>query len=186
MAGYFEQLITQHQKEIYLYIAKLTRSDGETDDLFQETFLRAYKAYNKLAEGSNTRAWLFKIATNVCKNHFRRVKRSQALFSEDAGAFIETLTSDANGHYQANPEQIMLSKDLERKVLTIIDRLPFKQKVALIQRKFHGLDYESIAEILRCSPEAARANVFQALKKIRETLEETSPGRKTQEKALGE
>jgi RNA polymerase sigma-70 factor (ECF subfamily) len=167
----FEQLITQHQEEIYRYIIKLTRSDGESEDLFQETFLRAYKAYNRLPEGSNSRAWLFKIATNLCKNYFRTRQRHHTIALDDALDTIETRSSDANGHSQANPEQIMLSKDMERKVLTIIDGLPFKQKAALIQRKFHGQEYDSIAVSLGCSPDAARANVFQALKKIREELE---------------
>jgi DNA-directed RNA polymerase specialized sigma24 family protein len=61
-------------------------------------------------------------------------------------------------------------------VLAIIDSLPLKQKAALIQRKLHGLPYDSIAATLQCSSEAARAHVFQALKKIRTALESTPRG----------
>ena len=55
-------------------------------------------------------------------------------------------------------------------VLALIDGLPLKQKAALIQRKLHGCPYDTIAVSLQCSPEAARAHVFQALKKIRAEL----------------
>ncbi|MBI4640218.1 MAG: RNA polymerase sigma factor [Candidatus Tectomicrobia bacterium] len=184
MEGHFEQLVTQYQREIYRYILRLTRSYEETDDLFQETFLKAYKAYNALPEEANTRAWLFKIATNLCKNYFRGVKRRRVILLDDELSTIETVTSDENGHYERNPEQMMISKEMEHQLLAIIDRLPFKQKAALIQRKFDGLEYDNIGANLGCSQEAARANVFQAVKKIREELEEAPRGRKINQKKV--
>ena len=65
----------------------------------------------------------------------------------------------------------MLSQDLECRVQALIDALPFKQKAAFLQRQVQGLGYENIAASLRCSPDTARAHVFQALKKIRQGLE---------------
>ena len=64
-------------------------------------------------------------------------------------------------------------------MLATIDGLPLKQKAALIQRKLHGLPYDSIAATLQCSSETARAHVFQALKKIRLALEYTPRGSST-------
>ena len=75
MKGHFEQLVIQHDREIYHYIARCTGGLDATEDLFQETFLRAYKAYAALPGEANTRAWLFKIATNLCRNHFRYLQR---------------------------------------------------------------------------------------------------------------
>ena len=68
-------------------------------------------------------------------------------------------------------------------MLAIIDGLPLKQKAALIQRKLHGLPYDSIAATLQCSSEAARAHVFQALKKLRTALERTPRGRSNPHRA---
>ena len=70
-----EQLMTRHHREIYIYISRLTQGSPETADLFQETFLRAYKSYGRLPDEANSRAWLFKIATNLCRNYFRRLHR---------------------------------------------------------------------------------------------------------------
>jgi RNA polymerase sigma-70 factor (ECF subfamily) len=172
----FEYLVTQHHREIYLYIWRLTRGSSETEDLFQDTFLRAYRAYGKLPEDANTRAWLFKIATNLCRNHFRHLRRHQDVGLHEVLTTVEQTLKHTNGSGHGDPEQLLLSQATERHVLAIIDRLPVKQKAALIQRKLHGLPYDSIAATLQCSSEAARAHVFQALKKIRTALESTPRG----------
>jgi RNA polymerase sigma-70 factor (ECF subfamily) len=168
--GRFEQLVTQHHRDIYLYIWRLTRGADETQDLFQETFLRAYKAYERLPEAANTRAWLFKIATNLCRNYFRHQQRHPSVGLHEVLTGVEPGVASGNGTTLGDPEQHLLTSDLERQVLALIDGLPLKQKAALIQRKLHGLPYDNIAASLQCSPEAARANVFQALKKIRAAL----------------
>ena len=172
----FTQLVTQHHREIYLYIWRLTRGSSETEDLFQDTFLRAYRGYVKLPEQANTRAWLFKIATNRCRNHFRSLRRHQEVGLHEVLTTVEKILSHTNGSGHGDPEQLLLSQATERHVLAIIDGLPLKQKAALIQRKLHGLPYDSIAATLQCSSEAARAHVFQALKKIRTALEHTPRG----------
>lgn len=166
----------QHHREIYVYISRLTSASDDTEDLFQETFLRAYRAYARLPEEANVRAWLFKIATNRCRNHARRLRRRPDMSLQAAPGALEHIPNQ--GTTPDDPEQLMLSKDLERQILAVIDRLPLKQKAALMQRKVHGLSYDSIATSLQCSPEAARAHVYQAFKRIREVFDET-PGAAT-------
>ena len=172
----FEHLVTQHHREIYLYIWRLTRGSSETEDLCQDTFLRAYRAYRKLPQDANTRAWLFKIATNLCRNHFRQLRRHQEVGLHDVLTTVEQVLNHTNGSGYGDPAELLLSQATERHVLAIIDGLPLKQKAALIQRKLHGLPYDSIAATLQCSSEAARAHVFQALKKMRTALEHTPRG----------
>jgi RNA polymerase sigma-70 factor, ECF subfamily len=179
----FAQLVTQHQREIYLYIWRLTRGSSETDDLFQDTFLRAYKGYGKLPEDANTRAWLFTIATNRCRNHFRQLRRHQEVELHEVLTTVEQVLSHTNGSGYGDPEQLVLAQATERHMLAIIDGLPLQQKAALIQRKLHGLPYDSIAATLQCSSEAARAHVFQALKKLRTALERTPQGRSNPHRA---
>lgn len=172
----FAQFVTQHHREIYLYIWRLTRGSSEAEDLFQDTFLRAYRAHRTLPEDANMRAWLFKIATNLCQNHFRRLRRHQDVGLHEVLSTVEQTLHRTNGFGHDDPEQLLLSQDTERQMLAIIDGLPVKQKAALIQRKLHGLPYDSIAASLQCSSEAARAHVFQALKKIRVAFESTPQG----------
>ena len=133
----FTQLVTQHHREIYLYIWRLTHGSSETEDLFQDTFLRAYRGYVQLPEDANTRAWLFKIATNLCRNHFRHLRRHQEVGLHEVLTTVEQVLSRTNGSGHGDPEQLLLSQATERHMLTIIDGLPLKQKAALLQRKLH-------------------------------------------------
>src|SRR5438132_636824 len=71
----FETIVGAHHGEIYRYLRRVTSRTAEAEDLSQETFLRAYRAYRTLGPDANVRAWLFAIATNLSRNHFRSEKR---------------------------------------------------------------------------------------------------------------
>ena len=72
----FGQFVDTHQVEILGYLRRLTGDATTADDLFQETFLRAFGAFSRLSAQSNHRAWLYRIATNQFLNHRRRRRRS--------------------------------------------------------------------------------------------------------------
>jgi len=171
VTGGFEQLMTQHHREIYLSISRLTRGSLETDDLLQETFLRAYQAFKRLPEDAHMKAWLFSIATNLCRNYFQPLQRHPDGPLQEVQEMVGHALSLTDGTSHGDPEQIILAQDIERRMRVSIDALPRQQKAALIQRKLHGLSYAHIATSLQCSQESARAHVFQALKKIRAAVE---------------
>ena len=80
----------------------------------------------------------------------------------------------ARERQEEGPEHVALGREAGQVVETVVGRLPLKQRLAFVQRKVHGLDYEEIGQGLRCSAESARAHVFQALKKIRQALDGTA------------
>src|SRR6266699_5943684 len=83
----FEAVVAVHHAEIHRYLVRTTSRSGDADDLSQETFVRAYEAYRALPPDANVRAWLFAIATNLCRNHFRSEgRRRQAMALAAAGA----------------------------------------------------------------------------------------------------
>ena len=73
----FESVVAAHHAEIHRYLVRATSRPSDADDLSQETFVRAYKAYRSLPPDANVRAWLFTIATNLYRNHFRAEGRSE-------------------------------------------------------------------------------------------------------------
>jgi len=165
----FVEVITQHQKAIYGYLLSFTRNPHDAQDLFQDTFLRAYRAYAALPIDANLRAWLMRIAVNLSKNYVRaRQRQSRVLV--DGG---ELQSADDSGQSQAIPdtENTMISRQTAQILLASIELLPFRQRTALVQRQFEGLDYQAIAANLGCSQESARAHVYQALRKLRLSLE---------------
>lgn len=161
----FETVVEAHHAEVHRYLRRLTARASEAEDLLQETFLRAYRAWRSLGPGANVRAWLFAIATNLARNHFRAEKRRRA-----AHAAVEVLGPVAA---LDGPEGTTGANELWRRLEATIRALPLKQRAAFVLRKLHDLDYDGIAWSLACSPESARANVFQALRKIRRSLNGT-------------
>jgi len=158
----FDALVAAHHGEIYRYLLRATSRQSEADDLAQDTLLRAYRAHRGLPPDANARAWLFTIASNVAKNHFRAESRRRR-----AHAAVRETRSETDG---VGPEGETLFNEACAVLDTAVAGLPLKQRLAFTLRKVHDLDYDAIARSLDCSPDSARAHVFQALRKIRRSL----------------
>jgi RNA polymerase sigma-70 factor, ECF subfamily len=160
----FEAVVAAHHGEIHRYLARVTSRASDADDLSQETFLRAYRAFRALPPGANVRAWLFAIATNLYKNHVRgEVRRRRAMAAASA---------DGAPPEPTWPEGPMLLNETSAQIEQLVAALPLKQRLAFTMRKVHELEYDAIALSLHCSAESARANVFQALRKIRRGMDD--------------
>ena len=159
----FDAVVSAHHAEIYRYLQRVIGRTGEAEDVSQETFLRACRAYGSLPGEANVRAWLFSIATNLAKNYFRSEDRRRQAYGE-----VRASTREAA---DPAPEAELASRETGALVEGIVQRLPLKQRMAFTQRKVHGLDYAAIGKSLGCSAESARAHVFQALRKIRHALD---------------
>lgn len=154
----FDDLLERHQNEIFRFAMQLTRNRADADDLYQETLIKAFKAFERLDCGANHRAWLYRIATNTFLSGKRKANREDSL--DEAG---ETVTPADPADHAADLE----ARDLLHEVEVFVAALPDKQRVALILRKYHEMDYGDIATNLKCSEAAARANVHEALRKLR-------------------
>jgi RNA polymerase sigma-70 factor (ECF subfamily) len=156
----FDETLARFGAEIYRFALHLTRNRPDADDLYQETALKAYRAWDRLPCDANHRAWLYRIASNTFLSDKRKSARLSSL---DAAEMVETIPAasrDDDGRLDAG--------DLLREVETFIAELPPKQRVALVQRKYLELGYPEIAAVLGCSEEAARRNVHEALRKLRD------------------
>lgn len=169
----FETVIEAHHDTIYRYLWRLLEGASRSDasdaahDLTQEVFMRAYRAYSRLRAGSNVRAWLYKIATNCAYSSFERDRHTARqmaplLDEHDSVSDQDTLQPDA---------QFLADETLDE-IRAGISRLPAKQRAALIMRYVQELGYSEIAEALACSEDSARANVYQAIKRLRLMLVE--------------
>jgi RNA polymerase sigma factor (sigma-70 family) len=159
----FDDAVAAHHAEIFRYLRRLAWRVAEADDLSQETFLRAYRAWEALEPGANVRAWLFTIATNVYRNHVRSERRRQAAHATVKATRTER---DPDG-----PEEEAMAGQMRVLTEAAIRQLPLKQRLAFTLRKLHEVDYDLIGQTLDCSADSARAHVFQALRKIRTTLD---------------
>ncbi len=143
----FGELIERHEREIFAYALRLTGSRHDADDLYQETFLAAFRAWPP-PRRDNERAWLYRIATN--KSIDRARARRPAVSVED----LRLAAPDRDG---------VTLLDLS----TAIRELSAGQRAAFVLHTVEGRPYREIAATLACSEEAARARVADAMKKVR-------------------
>jgi RNA polymerase sigma-70 factor (ECF subfamily) len=153
----FNQLVEAHSREIFHYLYRMLGGAQTAEDALQDAFVRAFRAYDRLDEAANTRAWLYRIAGNVAHTQRKRDHRfhNHAQLGE---ALVDRSPSVV--------EQVE-TREQSRELLETIQRLPQQQREALVLRKYQELSYTEIGLALECSPDAARANVYQALKKLR-------------------
>jgi RNA polymerase sigma-70 factor (ECF subfamily) len=154
----FTSMIERFGDEIYRFACQLTGNGTDADDLYQETVLKAFRAFDRLPTDANHRAWLYRI----CSNTFISDRRKHGRVAPMNDVLAETLTASA-------PDQAreLDARDLLRDVERFVDALPPKQRVALVLRKHHEYGYADIADVLNSSEAAARANVHEALMKLR-------------------
>lgn len=151
-------LVERHRAEVLAYLVRLLGDRDDAQDACQDTFLRAHRAFARLAPDSNHRAWLYRIATNSALNARRRSRRQGRRFDMD----VDTLPAR-----RAEP---VAARERLRAVARAVQTLPTRQRAALMLRQFQGLDYAEIAATLGGTEAGARANVYQALKKLRAIL----------------
>jgi RNA polymerase sigma-70 factor (ECF subfamily) len=172
----FETLIERYHDEIYSYLWRLMngaeRADDavEAQDLTQEVFLRAYRAFGRLRRDSNYRAWLYKIATNCAYTALKRGQR-QAQRSVPLDDQFRQIPTSAE---QSPDQRVILAEGLAA-LREAIAALPPKQQAAVVLRHVQGLSYPEIAQALDCSKDSARANVYQGLRRLRRELGEDLP-----------
>jgi RNA polymerase sigma factor (sigma-70 family) len=155
----FEEAVKIMEREIMRFLMRSTGDRDDAMDLFQETWLRAYRAYPTLQSEDGLRPWIFRIASNLCRNRARdKMRRGRVISHESVAA--EALERRAPHHLNGGPEGAL---HLKRSIA----QLPGRQGQALMMRKFAGLEYAEIGTALNCSAESARACVYQALKKLR-------------------
>ena len=170
----FTEVVTLHQEAVYRYLIRFTRNQHDALDLFQDTFLRAHRAYANLPDTTNVQAWLMRIAINLTKNYVRDRQRYRRVIVT-LGDHRDFPLEHSAGKDGADTEDIMISRETGRRLFVAIEALPFHQRAALVQRQFEGLDYATIAANLECSQDSARAHVYQALRKLRLALEPFTP-----------
>jgi len=134
---------------------------NEADDCFQETFLSALRAYPKLESGDNLRAWILAIATRKAIDAARARNRRP----EPAVDIVEMLDERSAFRPEGQGQPV---EDIGDPLWEEVLALPPRQRVALVHRVLLDRPYTELAAAMGCSVDAARANVYQALKKLRE------------------
>ena len=144
----FEAAAMPFVDSLYNTAYRMARNPQDAEDLVQETYLKAYKYYDKFQEGTNFKAWLFKILKNTFINRYRKLQAQpiQNAFSDIEDAF-ESQVSQEVGRIPS-PEEEVLADVLDEHVQQALDELPEDYRMVILLADIEGFAYKEIAAIL--------------------------------------
>ena len=159
----FQSFLEEQRTIVYRFLLAAV-GPADADDCFQETFLSALRAYPRLHDARNLRSWILTIATRKAIDAGR--DRARRPVPDDDAVRV---TADR----RADAAETMLDVDASDPLWSAVRELPPRQRAAVVHRHVLDRSYSEIAELMGCSEETARANVFQGMRKLRTTMEAT-------------
>ncbi|UOE99765.1 RNA polymerase sigma factor [Bdellovibrio reynosensis] len=158
--GAFSELVKRHQRSVLRLSLRFVKDMDTAEDVTQEAFIKAYEKLNSFEGRASFKSWLFQIAVNTARNKLREWKRDTvdiddvqlAVGAEAEKTLVHTAVAD------------LLQQEVEK--------LPFKQRTALVLRVYEDLSFNEIADIMECPYDTAKANYRHALMKLRQTFEQ--------------
>lgn len=169
----FEELTLPHLDPLFSAALRLTKNERDAEDLVQDTFLRAYRFFDKFERGTNIKAWLFKILTNTFINRYRRnVKERSIVEGSEKETVHERFISRRATEYAANPEQYFFDRLLSDDVLRSIDELPIDFRLVVILADLQDFSYNEIAEIVGCPVGTVMSRLYRGRKLLQKKLKD--------------
>ena len=169
----FELLLQRYRAPLVNFLYRMVRNREQAEDLAQEVFLRVYRAREDYVPSAKFTTWLFRIATNLALNSVRDTRYRKLEVSIDA-PISETEDGDERTldipEKHPNIEQHLVEDARRKMIRHAIDKLPEKQRAAVLLHKYQELDYGEIAKILACSESALKSLLFRAYESLRVEL----------------
>ena len=166
----FGLLVHRYRKPLINFIYLFTTNPGESEDLAQEVFVRAYQSAAKYEPKAAFSTWLYRIATNVALNYLRdhkpQLSRSldSGLESEESAQWLELRDK------RALADERLMERERELQIRRALASLPENQRLAVVLTKYQELSLRDAGTILNCSETAVKSLIFRAYTTLREVL----------------
>ena len=155
----FAHLIDRYYERLHRFLFRLTRDTHLSEDLTQETFLKAFANLSRFQAGSYFKAWLFRIAHNNWVSHHRATKKVR-----------DTLPEEISEENEEEPLDLLIGKESLTRISEAIEQLPEDYRIAFLLRIDEQLSFREIGEILGLTEETARWRVFKARRMLQDLL----------------
>lgn len=158
-------LVAEYSSTLYRVAYSVMRNSAEAEDAVQEAFLRVLKHRDKLSEIRDLRVWLVRITWNVVLDRKRRGKTRPE--NDDIADYARVLPSDDR---RADDE--LISSEEHSRILALVDRLPAKERQALLLSAVEELSTAQIASVLKTTESSVRSRIFRARRELSALLEQ--------------
>jgi len=172
----FTDSVLPHTRQLYAHALRTTGNRADADDLLQETFLRAWKGFDSFAEGTNLRAWLFRIMTNQFINQYHKAQRTpdhEPLDEIEDFYLYRRLAGDGAA---PSAETQLLSSLTDAEVLAALDSLPPLQRQLVLLRDVEGFTYREIAEMLEIPEGTVMSGLYRGRNRMEKALHDFAVG----------
>ena len=171
----FEGLISAHLDSLYRTALRMTKNTADAEDLVQETCLKAFRYFDRFEEGSNIRAWLFKILTNLFINRYRKQAKEPVVVeydeTQDYLLYSKMQPAAAGGDAgNTGPEKDLFDRVLGTEVDKAINDLPEDFRIVVVMAFVEGLSYEEIAEALDVPMGTIKSRLHRGRKLLQKAL----------------
>ncbi len=168
----FNQLVLRYQQTMFAVIYRTLGDYDAAADVTQDAFISAFRGIQSYRGGSSFRAWLLRIGSNAACDHWRRVQRRPAeslesLTEDDEAQSVSALAALATVGIEGNPEESVLTQELQELIQQGIQQLPLDQRVAIVLCDIEGLSYEEIAATTQATMGTVRSRISRARARLR-------------------
>lgn len=168
----FGQLIDRHAATIVNLAYRMVGNRAEAEDLAQETFLSAFKSLSTFRADAKFSTWLYRIATNKCKDWLRVKRPGQGLYDVDVDEGLDVHVAE-----DRTPERLLSQQQVALELEQAIQRLPPLYREAFVLKHVEGLSYEEMQEILGVNGDTLKMRVYKGRVQLSRELTELNPTR---------
>ena len=146
----FADLAMPYMPQLYSAALRMTRNPADAEDLVQETYLKAYRGFGTFREGTNLKAWLYRILTNAYINDYRKAKRrpDEVELDDLDDLYVYRGLGGDHVHTGRTPEAAVLEQIPEPAVKEALESIPDDFRIAVLLADVEGFQYREIADIL--------------------------------------
>jgi RNA polymerase sigma-70 factor, ECF subfamily len=161
-----------HMDALYRAALSMTRSPAAADDLVQDTYLRAFQFFDQFEGGTNSRAWLFRILTNLYINAYRKKNREpeRVSYDEMEDFFLHNRLADEHQKGAASPEEIITQKIEADAIRAAIEKLPVEYRETVVLADLNELSYQEIADMLEVPIGTVRSRLSRGRRLVQRSL----------------